>query len=118
MACLSHVDKPLWLVLGDFAELGVDSEKIHQQIGEDIAKSGVTNFFAVGEKMLAAVNAFNQQLSSSSKRAQHFKNKQQMAEVLQQELESEVLVLVKGSRSQGLETVVEEITHSEDRACC
>jgi len=118
MACLSHVDKPLWLVLGDFAELGVDSEKIHQQIGEDIAKSGVTHFFAVGEKMLAAVNAFNQQLSSSSKRAQHFKNKQQMAEVLQQELESEVLVLVKGSRSQGLETVVEEITHSEDRACC
>ena len=118
MDCLAHVDKPLWLVLGDFAELGADSEEIHQQLGENIAKNEVSRFFAVGEKMLAAVNAFNQQLPSSSRRAQHFINKKEMAEVLQQELESGVLVLVKGSRSQGLETVVEKITSSEGKVCC
>ncbi|OUR83183.1 UDP-N-acetylmuramoyl-tripeptide--D-alanyl-D-alanine ligase [Cycloclasticus sp. 46_120_T64] len=118
MDCMTHIDKPLWLVLGDFAELGADSEQIHRKIGVDIANSGVRRFFAVGEEMLVAVNAFNQQLSSSSRRAQHFMNKQQMADVLQQELGSEVLVLVKGSRSQGLETVVEKLTYAEGAICC
>ena len=118
MDCLNDIDQPLWVVLGDFAELGMASGVIHQRIGEQLAASNVQRFFAVGEKMQGAVDAFNKQQSTSTRCARHFLNKQKMAEVLQQELKSGVLVLVKGSRSQGLESVVKKILSEGESICC
>jgi len=118
MDSLAGIDKPLWVVLGDFAELGAASEEIHRHIGEQLAASRAQRFFAVGEHMKYAVDAFNKQLSASTRCAQHFLSKQQMAEVLQQELVTGVLVLVKGSRSQGLESVVDKLRDAGESKCC
>lgn len=116
MASLATTEKPLWLVLGDFAELGADSDRIHQQIGEELSGSNVQQFFAVGDGMLNAVNAFNQSVQSDVT-ARHFSDKHALADTLMNELTAGVVVLVKGSRSQGLESVIEKITVMENRAC-
>ena len=118
MDCLNEIDQPLWVVLGDFAELGPASEAIHQRIGQQLAASNAQRFFAVGEKMQGAINAFNKHVSTSTRPAKHFLNKQKMTEVLQQELEPGVLVLVKGSRSQGLESIVNKIISKGKNVCC
>ena len=118
MACLKKIPQPMWLVLGDFAELGAESTQIHQQLGVDIEKSNVQQFYAVGEQMKNAVNEFNKQSASSSRQAVHFATKERLAELLESELSSNIVVLVKGSRSQGLESIVEKITIMEDSACC
>ncbi|MBV1875723.1 MAG: UDP-N-acetylmuramoyl-tripeptide--D-alanyl-D-alanine ligase, partial [Cycloclasticus sp.] len=118
MACLENIPQPMWLVLGDFAELGAESTQIHQQLGVGIEKSNVQQFYAVGEQMKNAVNEFNKQSGSSSRQAVHFATKERLTERLESELSSNVVVLVKGSRSQGLESIVEKITIMEDSACC
>lgn len=118
MACLQKIQQPVWLVLGDFAELGVDSEKIHRQIGLQILQSEVQRFYAVGQQMQSAVNEFNAKSSSANRQAQHFASKQALEEHLERELNSAVVVLVKGSRSQALEKVVKKITIMETVACC
>jgi len=118
LASLSDVNKPVWLVLGDFAELGPDSEKIHQQIGKQIAGSYVQRVFAVGGDMQVAVGAFNKAVDSNQRVATHYADKASMAEKLAAELSSDVVVLVKGSRSQGLESVIEKITVTENAPCC
>lgn len=118
MACLKNIQQPLWLVLGDFAELGADSAQIHQQLGGQIAKSNVQHFYAVGEKMKSAVNEFNTQSDSADRQARHFSSKEKLTDHLERELHANALVLVKGSRSQGLESIVEKITLMEGSRCC
>lgn len=118
MACLAEISLPVSVVLGDFAELGDSSEQIHLQLGERIFNSEVQAFYAVGEQMMYAVNEFNRLSSSVKRRALHFNNKQDLENYLLQGLKDESVVLVKGSRSQGLESVVEKITLKEIDACC
>jgi len=118
MACLTGLDEPVWLVLGDFAELGVESGHFHAQIGESIANSRVQRIFAVGSQMKLAVDSFDQHVQSDKRLAQHFSNKAEMANALVKELGEGLVVLVKGSRSQGLENVVERITKNEGVSCC
>jgi len=118
ISSLENIERPVWLALGDFAELGVDSQQIHRQLGQKIAGSKAERFFAVGEKMQLAVAAFNELAGSNTRKAQHFANKEEMAVALQQAMNSNVVVLVKGSRSQGLESVVEKIIIKEGSACC
>jgi UDP-N-acetylmuramoyl-tripeptide--D-alanyl-D-alanine ligase len=118
MACLADATNPVWLVLGDFAELGSESEHIHQQLGEQVYNSGVQRLYAVGDNMKFAVNAFNRLVNSIDQSAKHFSSKQELVDDLQNELTDEVVVLVKGSRSQGLESVVEKITLKEGGVCC
>lgn len=118
LACLTHIKQPFWIVLGDFAELGVNSTQIHRQMAEQIVKSNVQQFYSVGEQMQHAVEAFNAQLDSPERQAVHFASQEELVEHLQKTLSSGVLVLVKGSRSQGLEKIVEKITQLEGSACC
>ena len=74
--------------------------------------------YAVGEQMKEAVMAFNEQPQLANKQAIHFLNKSTLVEHLLREISSDVVILVKGSRSQHLERVVEKITLLEDSKCC
>lgn len=118
MSCLINITQPVWLVLGDFAELGSDSENIHRQLGIQVFNSNVCRFLAVGEQMKNAVTAFNEQPQVTGRRAIHFSNKSTLTDYLVSEIGSEVVILVKGSRSQNLEQVVEKITLMENDECC
>lgn len=113
---LSDLSDSVWLVLGDFAELGEDANAIHQQLGEMLAKSNVVRFFAVGEKMRTAVSAFQNTADSNYKQAAHFANKQDLVASLKHALLSAndgSVVLLKGSRSQRMEEVVEQLLIKE-----
>lgn len=118
MACLKNIQQPVWLVLGDFAELGTESMQIHRQLGADIETSHVERFYAVGEQMKVAVNEFNKHSKSPNRQAVHFSTKDALAVHLEHELSADTVILLKGSRSQGLETIVEKITLKEDSVCC
>jgi len=118
MSCLQNIDQPVWLVLGDFAELGADSVNIHRQLGVDVFNSNVCRLYAVGEQMKDAITAFNEQPQLANKQAIHFLNKSTLVEHLVKEIGADVVILVKGSRSQHLERVVEKIILLEDSKCC
>ncbi len=118
MACLEEISLPVYLVLGDFAELGDNSEQVHRQLGERIFNSDVQGFYAVGNNMKCAVNEFNHLSTSTKRDARHFNNKQDLSDYLQKKLMAETVMLVKGSRSQGLESIVEKITIKGNGKCC
>lgn len=93
-----------WLVLGDMLELGIDSRKIHAELGDAARSLGVKRLFALGEASTATVDAFGGS-------AQHFDNRESLIEALCKQLKPGVACLVKGSRSMGMEHVVHAISN-------
>jgi UDP-N-acetylmuramoyl-tripeptide--D-alanyl-D-alanine ligase len=91
-------EKP-WLVLGAFGELGPESPKMHEELGELIKASGVTRLLAVGEDSKNTVRAFGIG-------ATFFATQQELIDTLKQELKGDETVLIKGSRAQRMENVV------------
>ena len=94
----SCAGKP-WLVLGAFGELGPESPKMHEEIGELIKASGVTRLLAVGADSKNTVRAFGTG-------ATFFDTQQDLIDALKQELKGDETILIKGSRAQRMENVV------------
>jgi len=92
-----------WLVLGDMKELGEDSGKMHAEAGEAARALGVKRIFATGEMSAFAVDAFGNG-------GRHFESQPALIEELKKELRPGINCLVKGSRSMGMERVVQAIT--------
>ncbi len=88
-----------WLVLGDMGELGDESVFMHKKTADIAKQFGVTRLFAYGELTKHCVKEFGSG-------AIHFSSHKKLIEVLQNELSSEVCVLVKGSRAMQLEKIV------------
>ena len=99
---LSGLQGTAWLVLGDMKELGQDSRKLHAEVGESARAMGVSRIFAVGEMSLLTVDAFGAG-------GQHFSDQSALVDALKRELRPGVNCLVKGSRSMGMERVVQSI---------
>ncbi len=95
-----------WLVLGDMAELGSSSRKLHAEMGEAARDLGVRRLYAIGQVTPAAVEAFGAG-------AKHFKEMSDLLRALLSELTPGVICLVKGSRSMGMERVVDAITGAD-----
>ena len=93
-----------WLVIGDMMELGVDSRKMHAELGDAARSLGVRRLFALGEASAATVDSFGDM-------AVHFKNRDSLIQALRSQLKPGVACLVKGSRSMGMEHVVSAITN-------
>jgi len=87
-----------WLVLGAFGELGLDSPKFHQEIGQLVKASGVVRLLAVGKDAQHAVQAYGAG-------ADFFDTQEQLIGVLKQELKGDETILIKGSRSQRMENI-------------
>lgn len=96
---LSNCEGKHWLVLGAFGELGPESQRIHEQIGELIKSSGVVRLLAIGSDARNTVNVFG-------KGATFFDSQNDLIEALKQELKGDEAILVKGSRAQRMENVV------------
>jgi UDP-N-acetylmuramoyl-tripeptide--D-alanyl-D-alanine ligase len=91
-----------WLVIGDMKELGSDSRKMHAELGDAARLLGVKRLFALGEASTATVAAFGD-------RATHFSSRGDLIAALRSQLKPGVACLVKGSRSMGMEHVVNAI---------
>jgi UDP-N-acetylmuramoyl-tripeptide--D-alanyl-D-alanine ligase len=91
------------MVMGDMGELGESAEVSHGEIGRYARAHGVDRLFATGRLAALAVEAFGAG-------AQWFADTESLARAVNAELTSEVCVLVKGSRSNRLERVVDALT--------
>jgi UDP-N-acetylmuramoyl-tripeptide--D-alanyl-D-alanine ligase len=88
------------LVLGDMGELGEDAPTMHAQIGLAAQLAGVDRLFALGELSRESVRAFG-------KGAMHYERIQELLADLENELDADTTVLVKGSRFMQMERVVQ-----------
>jgi len=95
------------LVLGDMGELGDWAESSHAEVGEYALEKGLDGLYAVGRLSALAVEAFGE-------RGELFASKDELVESLKGRLDISTQVLVKGSRSAGMDEVVAGLTASAD----
>lgn len=89
-------------VMGDMAELGDDAAEMHAEIGAYAKAAKIQTFYALGQLTPEATKAFG----ASGK---HFESVETLVDALRKEMNSNVTVLVKGSRSARMERVVDLI---------
>jgi UDP-N-acetylmuramoyl-tripeptide--D-alanyl-D-alanine ligase len=102
---LAELDGAKWLVLGDMAELGEFAQISHTQIGEFARAHGIERLYATGSLAKLAVESFGNG-------GQWFPDTQALSYALTLELGGAgpaVRVLVKGSRVNRLERVVDAL---------
>ena len=97
-----------WLALGDMGELGGDAEVLHHRAAGAAKAAGVSRLFALGE--LAALTA--QEFGAA---ARAFDSMEAMIALLKQDIQEEVTLLVKGSRSMHMERIVVALDAGENR---
>jgi UDP-N-acetylmuramoyl-tripeptide--D-alanyl-D-alanine ligase len=93
-------------VLGTMAELGPDAERYHREIGAHAQDSGVDVLIAVGQEALPYAQAFDGETYPVA-------TPEEAGALLEELARPGDRVLVKGSRSVGLERVLEpDMAHS------
>jgi UDP-N-acetylmuramoyl-tripeptide--D-alanyl-D-alanine ligase len=102
---LAAVDARRWLVMGDMGELGEYAVDSHGEIGRFARNHRIDRLFATGKLAALAVEAFGPG-------AEWFADTESLARAVNAELTREVCVLVKGSRSNRLERVVDALVGS------
>ncbi|MDA3934513.1 MAG: UDP-N-acetylmuramoyl-tripeptide--D-alanyl-D-alanine ligase [Gammaproteobacteria bacterium] len=98
-----------WLVLGNMGELGAQSVALHAAAGEQARALGISKLYACGDLAAHAAQAFGSG-------AEVFSDRAALLRVLPQRLHAGVVVLVKGSRSAGLELVVDQLVQPQHAA--
>ena len=108
------------LVLGDMAELGPDAVGLHGSIGQFARQLGINGLWTTGELSAAVQATFSgdgcnaNALDTDPAKGAHFADTQALAAALSRQLADDVTVLVKGSRSAGMEHVVKLLLASDD----
>lgn len=102
MQVLADSGGDTWLVLGDMAELGDEQVELHRQVGEQARSLGVKHLLATGDLARHAVESFGED-------AAFFTDRGQLVDKLRQEISEHSVVLVKGSRSMGMEQIVDAL---------
>ena len=95
-----------WLVLGDMAELGPDTDKLHAEMGQAAADLGVRRMYCLGGVSRGSCQAFGTG-------GVHFDSHHDLLEALKRDLHPGVNCLVKGSRSMAMEQVVDGLLGGE-----
>ena len=100
---LSEQDGEKWLLLGDMAELGEDTEKMHADAAQNAHDLGVSRLFACGANKEILVENFGAG-------AQAYQDANLLIADLNQGLKEGITLLVKGSRMMKLDQVVDGIS--------
>lgn len=87
------------VVMGDMGELGSESESAHREVGEYARQQGIEHFIGLGELSRLAVEGFGEDGVFIGER-------ERFAETIKPLLSKTVTVLIKGSRSQGMEKLL------------
>lgn len=99
---LAALDGRKWLVLGDMAELGAYAESSHAEIGAYARERGIERLYATGGLAGLAVERFGTG-------GQWFPDVDTLARALASAATADVRMLVKGSRVNRLERLVEAL---------
>ncbi len=89
------------LIMGDMGELGEQAADMHAEVGAYAQQQGIEQLLCVGELSKHAAEAFAG--------AAYFTTKQQLLAQLKSLIQAPRTVLVKGSRSAGMEQVCQEL---------
>ncbi|MEV5507067.1 UDP-N-acetylmuramoyl-tripeptide--D-alanyl-D-alanine ligase [Streptomyces orinoci] len=102
-----------WAVLGKMAELGEESLAEHDAVGRLAVRLNVSKLVAVGDREAAwlRMGAYNE--GSWGEESVHVSDVQAAIDLLRSELRPGDVVLVKASRSVGLEKVAEQLLAGE-----
>jgi UDP-N-acetylmuramoyl-tripeptide--D-alanyl-D-alanine ligase len=98
-------------VLGDMGELGDNAAQFHREIGIAARELGIEKLYALGTLSAQAVAEFGNA-------ATHFADVEGLLAVLEQELDAQTTVLVKGSRFMKMERVVQACALQQEETCC
>ena len=96
-----------WLVLGDMGELGDHAEALHARSGQAARDAGLSRLFACGPLAAHAATAFGEGACAFAEQAA-------LLAALKPQLHANVALLVKGSRSAGMEQVVTKLAAPGD----
>jgi UDP-N-acetylmuramoyl-tripeptide--D-alanyl-D-alanine ligase len=99
---LRSLPGPTWLVLADMAELGEHAADSHAELGDTARAGGVARLFALGPLSSRAAATFGAG-------GECFADAESLIDRLRAELEDGVTVLIKGSRINRLERVVQAL---------
>ena len=102
IAVLAQLAGAKWLVFGQMGELGDFAPEAHTEIGVFARAHGIDRLFAVGQDAQLTVKSFGAG-------AQWFADTTELAKALDAAVTADVRLLVKGSRSNRLERVVEAL---------
>jgi len=101
------------LILGDMGELGSDARRYHKEVGEFAKEEGIDVLFTLGVLSQSTSDAFAYKNEVMSK---HFSERADLSAYLfslltqdNKNQDSNINILVKGSRSAHMENVVEDI---------
>jgi len=114
------------MVLGAMGELGEQSPLLHEQVGEYAAKQKIAKLIVVGDEAAVCVDAYHgvNNAKNENNEAHFYHSAEDAKAFVLDECKSGDVVLVKGSRSQQLEIIVEALIQNnnnlqgESSACC
>ncbi len=97
-------------VFGDMAELGDESDALHQRIGRELKASGIEQVLLLGDKT---------RLTAKECQGHWYSDKPLLIKALEQLIteQKDVVILVKGARSMKMDEVVTVLTNNEEMAC-
>ena len=94
-------------ICGDMAELGESEQDLHRQLGEQIAKAGVNLLITLGN--LASIAAESAKKASPGIETRSFTSNTDLCNNLRDLIKDSDIILVKGSRVNKLELVVDKL---------
>jgi len=104
-----------YAVLGDMLELGAYTEEGHHRVGTKVARSGIDQLIAVGEKARDIIRGATE-AGLADDHIFYFDNAQDAGKFLQNRIKAGDVILVKGSQNVRLEKIVQEIMAEPERA--
>jgi UDP-N-acetylmuramoyl-tripeptide--D-alanyl-D-alanine ligase len=106
---LAEVEGRRTLLLGAMKELGPDSESLHIEVARYAKASGIEQMWGVGAELKSAVKAFGEG-------GHYFSDREASIDFLAGVFSQGDTVLVKGSRSVGMETVLAALATDKSAA--
>ncbi len=104
---LASFSGPRWCALGAMGELGDQSEQLHAEVGHYAASLGIDQLLTYGDAARPASDAFG--------RGQHFDDHETLIRHIINTLPPHTVLLVKGSRSAGMENVIAALRADDTR---
>ena len=99
------------LILGDMLELGKYSKKLHMEIAKTINKTSLKNVNVIGKYVKWTFKNLN-----INKRGVIIKNKSQIIDLIKNTLNNNDYLMIKGSNSTGLNSLVNQIKRGKINA--
>ncbi|MCG5529574.1 UDP-N-acetylmuramoyl-tripeptide--D-alanyl-D-alanine ligase [Halorhodospira halochloris] len=105
LAVLEQIVGEKWLLLGEMAELGADSPAWHRRAGELARAAGVARLWTLGRRAALAAESFGAG-------GRDFADLDSLLVACREELPAQGVVLIKGSRTAGMERLVAALSEN------